>query len=323
MVILLTQIGGLFHDVFMKLLLSKPRGFCAGVVRAIDTVEKALALWGAPIYVKHEIVHNRHVVDGLKKKGAIFIEELGEVPEGSRIIYSAHGVSPQVRDEAKRRHLIEIDATCGLVTKVHSAVKRFSQKGYQIVLIGHKNHVEVIGTAGEAPAVTTIVESPQDVEKLNFSSDTKLFYTTQTTLSLDDIDDIVKALVAKYPHIETLPSSSICYATTNRQMALREITDLADLILVVGDPSSSNSNRLREVAALRGVPAYLINDESEIDLRWLDGVTVIGMTAGASTPENVVRRCISYLQAHGVNDVEDVVLIEESVFFQLPREVTV
>jgi 4-hydroxy-3-methylbut-2-enyl diphosphate reductase len=311
----------LLHHVFMKLLLSKPRGFCAGVVRAIDTVERALELWGAPIYVKHGIVHNRHVVDGLKEKGAVFVEELADVPEGSRLIYSAHGVSPQVREEAKRRGLIEIDATCGLVTKVHSAVKRFSQKGYQIVLIGHKNHVEVIGTAGEAPEVTTIVESVHDVDQLDFAPGTKLFYTTQTTLSLDDIEEIVKALVAKYPHIETLPSSSICYATTNRQMALREITDLADLILVVGDPSSSNSNRLREVAELRGVASYLINDESEIDLTWLKGVEVIGMTAGASTPENVVQRCIIYLQTHGVNEVEDVLLIEESVFFQLPREV--
>ena len=305
----------------MKLLLSKPRGFCAGVVRAIDTVEKALELWGPPIYVKHEIVHNRHVVEGLKKKGAIFVEDLADVPEGSRVIYSAHGVSPQVREEAKKRGLIEIDATCGLVTKVHSAVKRFSQKGYHIVLIGHKNHVEVVGTSGEAPDVTTIVESVDDVALLNFSSETKLFYTTQTTLSLDDIDEIVKALVAKYPHIETLPSSSICYATTNRQMALREITDLADLILVVGDPSSSNSNRLREVAELRGVTSYLINDESEIEREWLDGVKVIGMTAGASTPEDVVQRCIAYLQNHGVKEVEDVVFIEEGVFFQLPREV--
>lgn len=305
----------------MKLLLSKPRGFCAGVVRAIDTVEKALELWGPPIYVKHEIVHNRHVVEGLRQKGAIFVEQLTDVPYGARLIYSAHGVSPQVRQEAKARGLIEIDATCGLVTKVHSAVKRFSQKGYKIVLIGHKNHVEVIGTAGEAPDVTTIVESTQDVDKLNYSSDDKLFYTTQTTLSLDDIEEIVKALVAKYPHIETLPSSSICYATTNRQMALRQITDLADLILVVGDPLSSNSNRLREVAELRGIPSYLINDESEIDVKWLEGVTTIGMTAGASTPEDVVKRCIAYLQMQGVTDVEDVVLIEESVFFQLPREV--
>ena len=233
----------------MKLLLSKPRGFCAGVERAIETVEKALTLWGSPIYVKHEIVHNKHVVDGLKAKGAIFIENIDEVPIGARLIYSAHGVSPAVRAQAKARNLIEIDATCGLVTRVHSAVKRFAAQGYQIILIGHRNHVEIIGTAGEAPDVTTIVESVDDVEKLAFPAASKLFYITQTTLSLDDVKEITDALIVRYPDIETLPSSSICYATTNRQMALKEITDQTDLVLVVGDPQSSNSNRLRELAA--------------------------------------------------------------------------
>lgn len=307
----------------MKLLLSKPRGFCAGVDRAIDTVERALELWGAPIYVKHEIVHNKHVVESLKQKGAIFIEDLNEVPVGARVIYSAHGVSPAVREHAKERNLIEIDATCGLVTKVHSAVKRYAQKGYQIVLIGHRKHVEIIGTAGEAPDVTTIVESVQDVATLQFPQDQKLFYTTQTTLSLDDVKEITEALIAKYPHIETLPSASICYATTNRQMALRAITDEADLILVVGDPRSSNSNRLREVADLRGVPAYLINDEHEILNAWLDNVKVIGLTAGASTPEHVVQRCIERLRSLGVTEVEDVVFTEEDVVFQLPKQVLV
>src|SRR5689334_10875604 len=230
-----------------KSLLSKPRGFCAGVDRAIDTVEKALEMWGAPIYVKHEIVHNKHVVEDLKRKGAIFIEDLDDVPANARLIYSAHGVSPAVKEHAKQRGLIEIDATCGLVTKVHSAVKRYAKKGYHILLIGHRNHVEIIGTAGEAPDVTTIIESVKDVDMLTFTSDQPLFYTTQTTLSLDDVKEITDALVKKYPHVETLPSSSICYATTNRQMALREITDAAQLILVVGDPKSSNSNRLREV----------------------------------------------------------------------------
>lgn len=305
----------------MKLLLSKPRGFCAGVERAIDTVEKALALWGPPIYVKHEIVHNRHVVSDLKGKGAIFIEDLSEVPAGCRLIYSAHGVSPAVRAEARQRGLIEIDATCGLVTKVHSAVKRYAEKGYQIVLIGHKNHVEIIGTAGEAPAVTTIVESVEDVEHLTYSSDQKLFYTTQTTLSLDDVQAIADALLEKYPHIETLPSSSICYATTNRQMALRAITEETDLILVVGDPQSSNSNRLREVALLRGTPAHLINSEREIDPSWFLNVQTIGLTAGASTPEDVVQKCISRLRSLGVTEVEDVVYTEENVVFQLPKAV--
>lgn len=307
----------------MKLLLSKPRGFCAGVERAIETVEKAIALWGAPIYVKHEIVHNRHVVDGLKAKGAIFIEEIHEVPVGARLIYSAHGVSPAVREEAKQRNLIEIDATCGLVTRVHSAVKRFAEKKYQIILIGHRDHVEIIGTAGEAPDVTTIVEDVDDVEALQFSQDEKLFYITQTTLSLDDVKDITDALIAKYPKIETLPSSSICYATTNRQMALREITDKVDLVLVVGDPQSSNSNRLREAAEKRGIASYLINDEREIKTEWLKNVLTIGLTAGASTPESIVQQCIQRLITLGVTDVEDVVYTNEDVVFQLPKQVLI
>lgn len=305
----------------MKLLLSKPRGFCAGVERAIETVEKALSIWGAPIYVKHEIVHNKHVVDGLKAKGAVFIEDLNDVPIGARLIYSAHGVSPAVRELAKQRQLIEIDATCGLVTRVHSAVKRFASQGYQIILIGHRNHVEIIGTAGEAPNVTTIVESIQDVKDLKFTSLDKLFYITQTTLSLDDVKDITEALIVKYPHIVTLPSSSICYATTNRQMALREITDVTDLVLVVGDPQSSNSNRLREVASKRGIASYLINDESEIDFEWMINVKTIGLTAGASTPEGIVQACIQRLIELGVKEVEDVIFTNEDVVFQLPKPI--
>lgn len=305
----------------MKLLLSKPRGFCAGVVRAIETVEKALELWGAPIYVKHQIVHNRHVVEDLEKKGAIFIEDLNEVPEGERIIYSAHGISPAVRAQAKERNLIEIDASCGLVIRVHSAAKRYADKGYQILLIGHRTHVEVIGTAGEAPDQTTVIESVEDVEKLDFPADQKLFYVTQTTLSLDDVKDITQALKQKYPHVETLPSSSICYATTNRQLALREITNTVDLVLVVGDPTSSNSNRLCEVARIRGIPGYLINSPDEIDPSWLEGVSAIGLTAGASTPESVVQNCIEYLYTLGVTEKEEVEYTEENVFFQLPKEV--
>ena len=304
----------------MKLLLSKPRGFCAGVERAIDTVKKALELFGAPIYVKHEIVHNRFVVEALQDKGAIFIEDLTQVPIGSRIIYSAHGVSPQVRNLAKERGLIEIDATCGLVTKVHSAVKRYAQKGYQIILIGHKNHVEIIGTAGEAPEVTTIIENTADVQALSFTKGEKLFYATQTTLSLDDVKEVIAALIGRFPHIESIPSSSICYATTNRQMALTQITDQVDLILVVGDPKSSNSNRLREVGAIRGKASYLINDCSEIQVSWLQGVSVIGLTAGASTPEDVVQACIRRLTDLGVSSIEDVVFIEENVIFQLPKQ---
>lgn len=308
----------------MKLYLSKPRGFCAGVERAIETVEKALELWGAPIYVKHEIVHNRYVVDDLRNKGAVFVEDVNDVPEGARLIYSAHGVSPEIRRQAAERNLIEIDATCGLVTRVHSAVKRFASQGYKIILIGHRNHVEVIGTAGEAPDVTTIVESVEDVKKLNYHEDDKLFYITQTTLSLDDVKDITEALIFKYPEIKTLPSSSICYATTNRQMALREIideTEKTDLVLVVGDPLSSNSNRLREVAANRGVPAYLINNENEIDPKWLQDVKVIGLTAGASTPEVIVQRCIERLVELGVAEVQDIVYTQEDVVFGLPSQI--
>lgn len=304
-----------------KLLLSKPRGFCAGVVRAIDTVEHALQIWGPPIYVKHEIVHNRHVVDELKDKGAIFIEDLNEVPEGSRLIYSAHGVSPAIREQAKKRNLIEIDATCGLVTRVHSAVKQYAKKGFQILLIGHKNHVEIIGTAGEAPDVTTIIESPEDVAELSFTEDQKLFYITQTTLSIDDVKEITEALKEKYPHVQTLPSSSICYATTNRQMALREITSETDLVLVVGDQLSSNSKRLVEVAKIRGVPSFLIHDASDIQPEWIEEAHIIGLTAGASTPENVVQQCIEKLRKHGVKEVEDVEFTREDVEFQLPKPI--
>ncbi len=304
-----------------KLLLSQPRGFCAGVERAIETVEKALHIWGAPIYVKHEIVHNRYVVDGLRAKGAIFIEDLDAVPVGARVIYSAHGVSPAVREQAKQRQLIEIDATCGLVTRVHSAVKRFANQGHKIILIGHKNHVETIGTAGEAPEVTTIVESVEDVKKLTHKNEEKLFYITQTTLSLDDVKEITDALIEKYPSIETLPSSSICYATTNRQMALREIIEQTDLVLVVGDPKSSNSNRLKEVASTRGVLSYLINDETEIQPQWVANAKTIGLTAGASTPEPIVQRCIQRLIELGVSEVENVVFTEENVVFQLPKTI--
>ena len=303
----------------MKLLIAKPRGFCAGVDRAIETVEKAIELWGAPIWVKHHIVHNRHVVKRLEDLGAVFIENLDEVPVGSRIIYSAHGVSPEVRDHAKRRGLIEIDATCGLVTRVHSAAKRYAGKGYKIILIGHRNHVEIIGTFGEAPEQTTVVENEDEVKQLSFLPNVKLFYLTQTTLSLDDVREITEALLVKYPKIETLPTSSICYATTNRQLALKEITDESDLVLVIGDPASSNSSRLREVAERRGVVSYLINSFDEIKKEWLKEVKTIGLTAGASTPETIVQSCIQRLYELGVTITEEVVFTKEDVIFQLPK----
>lgn len=304
----------------MKLFLLKPRGFCAGVVRAIQTVEKAIKIWGAPIYVKHEIVHNKHVVNSLKEQGAIFIEDLNEVPIGEKIIYSAHGVSPKIREIACQRNLIEIDATCGLVTKIHSAVKRFSKKGYKIILIGKKKHVEIIGIAEEAISDTFIIESKEDIEKLAFQKDQKLFYITQTTLSIEDVKDIISELVKKYPNIETLSSSSICYATTNRQMALKQITKDVDLVLIIGDPTSSNSNRLKEVATKQKKLAFLINSQEEIQEGWFKNVNHLAMTAGASTPESIVQMCIKKLYEFNLKEVEEITYIEENVVFQLPKE---
>ena len=305
----------------MKLLLCKPRGFCAGVDRAIEIVEEALKIWPAPIYVKHEIVHNKHVVDDLASKGAVFIEDLSEVPIGSKLIYSAHGVSPSVRKLAKERKLFEIDATCPLVTKLHSAAKRFAKKGYHIILIGHKDHVEVIGTYGEAPEQTTIVETPKDVDELTIKRDEKIFYLMQTTLSLDDMKDILAALKKKYPEAETLPSSSICFATTNRQEALKSVTEAVDLILVVGDVQSSNSNRLREIGDRRDIASYLINSPSEINPQWMEGVQTIAMTAGASTPDHVVLACIEKLKSLGVTETEEVVHTIENIRFDVPKEI--
>lgn len=307
----------------MKLYLSSPRGFCAGVIRAIQTVESALIKWGAPIYVKHHIVHNRYVVNQLEQKGAIFIEDLTAVPRGSYLIYSAHGVSPQVRALAKERGLKEIDATCGLVTRVHSAAKRFAAKNYHIILIGHRNHVEVQGTAGEVVGNVTIIESMAEVEELTFSREKKLFYLTQTTLSLIDVEEIIGALQEKYPSIETLPSSSICYATTNRQLALQQIIEKSEIIIVVGDILSSNSNRLRELGEKAGVSSHLINSPEEINPEWLRNVQSIGLTAGASTPESIVQNCIGRLQELGVTETEEISFASEDVIFQLPKEVTV
>lgn len=308
----------------MKLYLSSPRGFCAGVIRAIQTVEWAILKWGAPIYVKHHIVHNRYVVNRLEEKGAIFVEDLRLVPEGSYLIYSAHGVSPQVRAIAKERNLKEIDATCGLVTRVHSAAKRFAAKNYHILLIGHRNHVEVQGTAGEVIGNVTIIESAKEVDMLHFSAEQKLFYLTQTTLSLIDVEEIISALREKYPLIETLPSSSICYATTNRQLALQQIVEKTQIIIVVGDLLSSNSNRLRELGERAGIPSYLINSPEEINPDWLcNNIESIGLTAGASTPESIVQSCIIRLQQLGVKEIKEVSYASENVVFQLPKEVTV
>jgi 4-hydroxy-3-methylbut-2-en-1-yl diphosphate reductase len=306
----------------MKLYLLKPRGFCAGVVRAIKTVEKAIKIWGSPIYVKHEIVHNKHVINDLKEKGAVFIEDLGQVPVGEKIIYSAHGVYPEIRELAKKRNLLEIDATCGLVTKIHSAVKRYSKKGYKIILIGKKQHVEIIGIAKEAEEDTYIIEKKEDVYDLSFPKDLKLFYITQTTLSLDDVKEITKALKDRFEDIETLASSSICYATQNRQMALKEISNKVDLVLVIGDPSSSNSNRLKELAVKKDKNAYLVNSDEEIQKSWFKNVDSIAITAGASTPENVVQKCIKKLYEYNLEDIEEIVYKTEDVVFDLPKELS-
>lgn len=304
-----------------KIILCSPRGFCAGVIRAIQTVEVALEKWGRPIYVKHEIVHNRHVVDKLREKGAIFIEDLQEVPRNSRVIFSAHGVPPSVREEAEERGLIAIDATCGLVTKVHSAVKMYAKKGYHIILIGKRKHVEIIGIRGEAPDQITVVENIAEVEALPFSAQDPLFYVTQTTLSMDDAADIVAALKARYPRIFTLPSSSICYATQNRQGALRNILPQVDFVYVIGDTQSSNSNRLREVAERRGVTARLVNHPDEVTEEILQYSGNIGITAGASTTEDVVQACLMKLQELIPDlSIEMDLFVEEDTVFQLPKE---
>ncbi|EPP34622.1 4-hydroxy-3-methylbut-2-enyl diphosphate reductase [Chlamydia ibidis] len=306
-----------------KIILCNPRGFCAGVVRAVQIVESALERWGAPIYVKHEIVHNRHVVDSLKEKGAIFVENLEEIPYGSRVIYSAHGISPRVREIAKERCLLDIDATCVLVTKVHSAVKLYASRGYKIILIGKKNHVEVIGIQGEAPNSVTVVENVQDVEKLTFNSNDPLFYITQTTLSLDDVSDISQVLKMRYPQIITLPSSSVCYATQNRQGALRSVLSRVNFVYVVGDTQSSNSNRLCEIARRRNIPSILINSPEHITDEILRYSGDIAVTAGASTPEDVVQACVSKLKILlGDVQVEEDIFVTEDVVFQVPKEIS-
>ncbi|MBW7875634.1 MAG: 4-hydroxy-3-methylbut-2-enyl diphosphate reductase [Candidatus Cloacimonetes bacterium] len=301
------------------LLLASPRGFCAGVTRAIEIVERALQLWGSPVYVKHEIVHNRHVVDRLRAKGAIFVEELEEIPAGSKVIFSAHGVPPDTFSKAESMSLDVTDATCPLVTKVHKEAYRYASEDMQILLIGHKNHVEAIGTQGVAKERTTIIETPEDARTVSVANPDKVAVLTQTTLSVDDTKEILDILISRFPKIHRPGKSDICYATTNRQVAIREIGDSVDLVLVVGATNSSNSNRLREVASRNGVPAYLIQDESQIETRWLDGVNTIGMTAGASTPEDLVERCVSKLREYGVTEVKEHISVEERVTFGLPR----
>jgi len=305
-----------------KLYLLKPRGFCAGVVRAIDVVKIALDLYGPPVYVRKEIVHNKHVVDELREAGAIFVEELDEVPEGARAIFSAHGVSPVVRQEAKSRRLQVIDATCPLVTKVHLEAVKFARDGYSIVLIGHKDHDEVIGTLGEAPERTFLVSTVADVDALRVPDPARVCYLTQTTLSLDETRDIVIRLKERFPLIQGPPAQDICYATENRQMAVKAVAAFCDLLLVVGSQNSSNSKRLVEVSENSGVRAFLVNDWDDVDESWLTGVKNVAVTAGASAPEHLVEQLIASLREHGFRQLEEVELVEEDVRFSLPGELT-
>jgi len=302
-----------------KIILLRPRGFCAGVVRAIDVVKIVLNLYGAPVYVRKEIVHNRHVVDELRQAGAIFIEELGEVPEGARVIFSAHGVSPAVREEAKRRNLEVIDATCPLVTKVHLESVRFARQGYTIILIGHAGHDEVIGTLGEAPESTFLVSNVEDVDRLNVKDPERMAYLTQTTLSLDETRDIVERLKQRFPAIVGPKTQDICYATENRQLGVKAVVPLTEVLLVVGSQNSSNSRRLVEVCQNEGVPAYLLDDSNEVNPAWLEHIQTVAVTAGASAPEHLVEDLIAALQTKfGFNEVEEMELKEEDVRFQLP-----
>lgn len=304
----------------MKVYLARPRGFCAGVDRAIEIVERALEVYGPPIYVRHEIVHNDHVVERLRAQGAIFLDNLDEIPKGAITIFSAHGVSPEVRQEAKERNLKVIDATCPLVTKVHLEAIRFAKKGYKILLIGHRNHVEVIGTLGEAPEAITVVESIEEVENLEIDNPQKLVYITQTTLSIDDTRNIVEALKAKFPHLESPPKDDICYATTNRQHAVKDFTQYCDLVLVLGSKTSSNSNRLVEVAQSRNTDALLINDASDLNHQLFDGKEHIGITAGASAPEDLVQNVVEWLDKHFQVELGHGPEIHENVQFNLPKE---
>lgn len=304
----------------MKVFLAKPRGFCAGVDRAIDVVEIALDIFGPPVYVRHEIVHNDHVVNELRGKGAVFLDDVTEIPEGSVTIFSAHGVSPTVRQEAKARNLRVIDATCPLVTKVHLEAIRYAKKGYSIVLIGHKNHVEVEGTMGEAPEAMILIESPEDVDKVEIENEEKIVYLTQTTLSIDDTQAVIDALKRRFPKIESPPKDDICYATTNRQAAVKEMTDKCDMILVIGSPTSSNSNRLVEVAKARGCEAYLINDSSQMNVEMFTHTKHLGITAGASAPEHLVQDVVRWLEKNSSIEFADLDVIEEDVQFTLPRE---
>ena len=304
----------------MKILLANPRSFCAGVDRAIDIVERALGLFGAPIYVRHEVVHNRFVVDDLKNKGAIFVEELHEVPDSSTVIFSAHGVSQAVQEEANGRDLKVFDATCPLVTKVHMEVMRYRQRGIEVILIGHEGHPEVEGTMGQAESGMHLIEEPSDVENLKVESEDNLAYVTQTTLSVDDTKIVIDTLKERFPNIQGPRKDDICYATQNRQDAVRALSRDADTVIVVGSTNSSNSNRLRELSETLGVPSYLVDQPEQIQQEWFEGVGIVGVTAGASAPEILVKQVIDKIKDWGGEVVNEVNGPTETVSFSLPIE---
>jgi 4-hydroxy-3-methylbut-2-enyl diphosphate reductase len=304
-----------------KVLLAAPRGYCAGVDRAVETVEKALELYGAPVYVRKEIVHNKYVVSSLEKRGAIFVEETEEVPEGSIVIFSAHGVAPSVHAEAAERNLRTIDATCPLVTKVHSEARRFAGEGYRIVLVGHEGHEEVVGTMGEAPDAMTLVEDPAGAAEVDLSADDKLVWLSQTTLSVDETLETVGVLKERFPQMISPPSDDICYATQNRQAAVKVIAPQSDVVIVVGSGNSSNSVRLVEVALEAGAKSsYRVDFASELQPEWLEGAEVVGVTSGASVPEILVDDVLAALREHGFGTVEEVFTADETLLFALPPE---
>jgi 4-hydroxy-3-methylbut-2-enyl diphosphate reductase len=303
-----------------RLILARPRGYCAGVERAVETVERALELYGAPVYVRKQIVHNAHVVRELEKRGAIFVEDEADVPEGERVVLSAHGVAPSVYANVERRGLSAIDATCPLVTKVHVEARRYADEGYTIVLIGHEGHEEVVGTVGEAPDSIVVVGSAEEAEALPLAPDTRLAYVTQTTLSVDETAQIVRVLRRRFPDLRGPSKDDICYATTNRQQAVKEMLGEIDLLLVVGSSNSSNSNRLVDVARAAGIESHLIDDEHAIDESWLDGAETVGLTSGASAPERLVTRVCDWFRARGVLDIAPLRTRLEDVVFRLPVE---
>jgi 4-hydroxy-3-methylbut-2-enyl diphosphate reductase len=304
-----------------KLLLAAPRGYCAGVDRAVQTVERALELYGPPVYVRKEIVHNKHVVEQLRERGAVFVEEETEVPEGRTVIFSAHGVAPSVHASAADRGLETIDATCPLVTKVHVEAKKFAAEGYTIVLVGHEGHEEVEGTMGEAPESIVLVETEEDVDELEVDDPDKIAYLTQTTLSVDETDRIIRRLRERFPNATGPKSDDICYATTNRQMAVRQMARECDLVLVIGSRNSSNSNRLVEVARDHGADSYLIDNELQVEEDWLEGKRVVGISSGASAPEELVQRLVDFFRDRGTEDVSEFEVVQEDVRFMLPKDI--